>query len=131
MLNSRKGDIIIRIHTAIHLAEEAVELAAFIKNIIPRAHIFGTSTSAIILGGRLLHYQCVISVTQMSEGCIRSVRIPVYKNDMQDMVPAGELCGLVKDALIRDDTRLMLAFFPDKYGDIKRFTDLGNVNSPA
>ena len=53
MLNSRKGDIIIRIHTAIHLAEEAVELAAFIKNIIPRAHIFGTSTSAIILGGRL------------------------------------------------------------------------------
>ena len=131
MLNSQKGDILIRIHTAIHLAEEAVELAAFIKNIIPRAHIFGTSTSAIILGGRLLHYQCVISVTQMSEGCIRSVRIPVYKNDMQDLVPAEELCGLVKDALIRDDTGFMLAFFPDKYGDIKRFTDLGNEEFPG
>ena len=131
MLNSRKGDILIRIHTAIHMAEEAVELAAFIKNIIPRAHIIGTSTSAVILGGRLLHYQCVISVTQMSEGSIRSVRIPVYKNDTQELTPAKELCDIVKDAVIQDDTGLMLAFFPDVYGDIKRFTDLSNEEFPG
>ena len=48
MLDSSKGDILIRIHTAIHLEEEAVDLAKFIANLVPGAHIFGTSTSAII-----------------------------------------------------------------------------------
>ncbi len=130
MLNSQKGEILIRIHTAVHLADEAVELAAFIKNIIPKAHILGTSTSAVIRGGRLLHYQCVISITQMSEGSIRSVRIPVFKNDT-DLIPAKELCDIVKDAVVRDNTGLMFAFFPDKYGDIKRFTDLSNEEFPG
>ena len=40
-------DVLIRIHTAVHNAEEAVDLAAFIKGIIPKARILGTSTSAI------------------------------------------------------------------------------------
>ena len=30
MINSEKGDVLIRIHTAIHLEDEAVELARFI-----------------------------------------------------------------------------------------------------
>ena len=47
MLNPRNGDILIRIHTAIHLENEAVELAKFIVSIVPGAHIFGTSTSAV------------------------------------------------------------------------------------
>ena len=94
MLNSRKGDILIRIHTAIHLAEEAVELAAFIKNIVPSAHIFRTSSSAIILGGRLLHYQCVISVTQMSEGCIIEITVNISRNTIctADCTALGIAC---------------------------------------
>ena len=68
MLNSNQGDILIRIHTAIHLEEEAVDLARFIKNLVPSAKIFGTSTSAVIHMGKLVQNQCVISVTQMSGG---------------------------------------------------------------
>ena len=52
--NTRKGDILIRIHTAIHTGEEAVDLAKYIKTIVPDAHIFGTSTSAVIVGGKLI-----------------------------------------------------------------------------
>lgn len=72
MLDPKTGDILIRIHTAIHQADEAVDLAKFIKTQVPEAHIFGTSTSAVISWGRLSGNQCVISVTQMSEGSIRS-----------------------------------------------------------
>ena len=42
--------VLVRIHTAIHTAEEAVDLAAFIKRIIPNAQILGTSTSAVMQG---------------------------------------------------------------------------------
>ena len=77
-LDASKGDILIRIHTAIHLEDEAVDLARFIAELIPGAHIFGTSTSAVIFGGKLLPNQCVISVTQMSDGHIRSVMLPAF-----------------------------------------------------
>ncbi|MCR5790611.1 MAG: EAL domain-containing protein [Lachnospiraceae bacterium] len=131
MINSQKGDILIRIHSAIHMPEEAVELAGFIRHIVPRAHIFGTSTSAVISGGRLLHDQCVISVTQMAEGSIRSARIPLTDENGQDPVSPERLCDLVKDAVIETDTALMLAFFPDIYHGIKCFSDLTNEVFPG
>ena len=40
-LNTYSGDIFIRIHTALHLPEEAVDLAQFIKRIVPKAQIVG------------------------------------------------------------------------------------------
>ena len=67
-LQPEKGDILIRIHTAIHLQDDAVELARFIKTIVPEAKIVGTSTSAVINRGKLAMNQCVISVTQMNGG---------------------------------------------------------------
>ena len=45
LLNSEKGDFLVRIHTAIHLKDEAVELARFIKHIIPHAHIVSAMPS--------------------------------------------------------------------------------------
>ena len=50
----KNDDILIRIHTSIHAPDDAVELASFIKSIVPRAHIIGTSTSAVINGGKLM-----------------------------------------------------------------------------
>ena len=38
-LQEGAGDVLIRIHTAIHLEDEAVELARFIKTIVPKAKI--------------------------------------------------------------------------------------------
>ena len=73
--------VLVRIHTAIHKAEEAVDLAAFFKGIIPNAQILGTSTSAIINEGKLIHDQCVVSVTQMDGGNALAARIPVTEAD--------------------------------------------------
>ena len=80
----KSDDILIRIHTSIHAPDDAVELAAFIKKLVPRAHIFGTSTSAVVNGGKVLHDQCVISITQMAEGSVSKVRVPVFDTQTEN-----------------------------------------------
>ncbi len=130
-LDLNKGDILIRIHTAIHTEEEAVDLARFIKNICPRASIFGTSTSAIISWGKLSQNQCLISVTQMSRGYIHSAMIPTFDPDNGKPLPPDTLCDRVSDAVIKRDTRLMLTFLTGKYLDVYEFVEKCNEYFPG
>ena len=130
MLDPGKGDILIRIHTAIHTEDEAVDLARFISRLVPGAHIFGTSTSAVISWGRLIQNQCVISVTQMSEGSVRTAMLPTFdENDMP--IAPDRLCENVKNAVIGDDTKLMLTFLTGKYLDVYSFVEKCNDHFPG
>ena len=79
-LSAEQGDILIRIHTAIHLADEAVELARFVKELVPQAVIFGTSCSAIVNKGYYASNRCVISVSTMSDAKVHSEMIPSAKD---------------------------------------------------
>lgn len=129
MLDSDKGDILIRIHTAIHTGDEAVDMARFIKSIVPDAHIFGTSTSAVINAGKLYFDQCVISVTQMSEGRVSSVLLPLQdrKGKTRD---TDSLCADVKDVAVDNETRLLLTFMTGGYLDAYNFVDRCNKYFP-
>jgi len=127
--DGEEKDVLIRIHTAIHTAEEAVDLAAFIKGIIPNAQILGTSTSAIISEGKLIHDQCIISITQMDEGNVFAARIPVMEKDSQ--IPAEELCARAADLAVRDYTKLLFVFSPAPYRDIERFVACSNEKMPG
>lgn len=130
MLDPANGDILIRIHTAIHLEEEAVDLARFIAGLIPGAHIFGTSTSAVICRGRLIQNQCVISVTQMAKGTIKTALLPTF--DVDDMpLTTDVLCQNVKEAVIEDDTKLLLAFLTRKYLGVYNFVEKSNIFFPG
>ena len=130
MLNPQKGDIIIRIHTAIHLEEEAVDLAKYIAGLVPGAHIFGTSTSAVINWGKLRQNQCVVSVTQMSSGHIRTEMIPTFdKNDVP--VPPELLCEQVRDAVTDSNTELLLTFLTVPYLDVYSFVEKCNDVMPG
>ncbi|SDA31796.1 EAL domain, c-di-GMP-specific phosphodiesterase class I (or its enzymatically inactive variant) [Ruminococcus sp. YE71] len=129
MLDPSEGDILIRIHTAIHLEDEAVDLARFIAKLVPGAHIFGTSTSAPICWGKLIQNQCVVSVTQMSKGSIRTASLPTFGDNRLPIDP-DELCKNVRDAVITDDTKLMLTFLTGKYLDVYSFVDKCNDYFP-
>lgn len=128
--NTRKGDILIRIHTAIHTGDEAVDLAKYIKSIIPQAHIFGTSTSAAICWGRLIPNQCIISVTQMTSGTIRSALLPAF-DDSGRAVPPEILALNAKAILTGSDTKLLLTFTTRKYLDIVKLIDKCNEYFPG
>lgn len=124
-------DVLIRIHTAVHSADEAVDLAAFIKGIIPKAKILGTSTSAIISEGKLIHDQCVVSVTQMDEGNVITARIPLTEDGSDLMISAEKLCDKTANLLIHDNTRLLFVFSPEQYRDIERFVEISNDKMPS
>ena len=93
-LNVSNGDILIRIHTASHRPDEAVELAQFLTKLVPGVKVFGTSTSAIIINGRLMPNQCLISITQMNRGHIRTALLPV--SEAGNVIEPKKLCKNVK-----------------------------------
>jgi len=131
MISSREqNDILVRIHTAIHTAEEAVDLAAAVKRMIPNAQILGTSTSAVISEGKLMHDQCLISVTQMDAGSVLAARIPVAEAG-GGMASAEKLCAECAEKAIGKDTKLLFAFFPEDYRDIERFVQISNEQMPG
>lgn len=130
LLDSAKGDILIRIHTAIHGGDEAVDLARFIKTQVPSAHIFGTSTSAVIVGGKLIQNQCVVSVTQVSGGYIRKALLPTF-DDNNKPIPPITLTQNIKTAIIDKETRLLLTFLTGKYLDVYSFIEKCNDIIPG
>ena len=129
-LDESDGDILIRIHTASHLPDEAVELARFIKHLVPDAKIFGTSTSAIISNGTLIADQCIISITQMSRGHIRTARFSTINNS-ENLISYDELCHKVKDFIVGENTKFLLTFLTVGYYDVFRFVELSNELFPG
>ena len=130
LLNESDHDILIRIHTAIHQPKEAVELSGFIKEMVPKAHIFGTSTSAVIAKGKLLRNQCVISVTQMQEGRIQMLRLPTFEETGEPVVPEV-LCQKIREKIMEEDTKLLLSFLTRKYLDVASFVEQCNDYFPG
>ncbi|MBR6401919.1 MAG: EAL domain-containing protein [Eubacterium sp.] len=130
-LDESDGDILVRIHTASHFPDEAVELARYIKSLVPDAKIFGTSTSAIISNGKLIPDQCLISITQMSRGHIRTARFSTLKNHTDNQMAYNELCEKVKEAVIGEKTKFLLTFLTAGYFDVYRFVEKSNELFPG
>ena len=120
MLNPQRGDILICIHTAIHSEKEAVELAEFIKKLVPAAHIMGISTPAPISQGRIMQNQCSISVSQMSDGNIRTAMFN------PDVSGKG-----IRETFPDENVRLMLTFFAGSFGEADRLVKEVNSELPG
>ncbi|MBR7084556.1 MAG: diguanylate cyclase, partial [Oscillospiraceae bacterium] len=130
MLDPSQGDILIRIHTSIHLEEEAVDIAKFIAQLVPKAHIFGTSTSAVICWGKLMQNQCIVSVTQTEKGSIRTALLPTFdENDKP--IPEHVLCQQIKETVLDDQTKLLLTFLTGKYLNVYHFVETCNTYFPG
>ena len=130
MLHAQPQDVLVRIHTSIHTPEEAVELAGFIKAKIPHAHILGTSTTAAICAGKLYANQCIVSLTQMTGGTVKTSRLPLFDKDGIPASPS-DLCNTVKEAVIKDDSKLLLAFMTSAYRDAYEFAEETNRLIPG
>ncbi len=131
MLDPEKGDILVRIHTAIHLEDEAVELARFIKTIVPSAKIVGTSTSAVINWGKLAMNQCVISVTQMDGGHVNTAIIATRDRETGLPITVDDVCHTAQCRVFSKDTKLILTFLAGDYLDIQKMVDRSNECAPG
>ncbi|HAJ97208.1 MAG TPA: diguanylate cyclase [Ruminococcus sp.] len=124
------SDILVRIHTSIHKKEEAVELAKFVKSLIPNAKIFGTSTSAVIYRGRTLYDHCVISITKMERGSqIQTAILETYDENDFPIAPAL-LAQRVSHTIPTDRTSILLTFVTRMYRDVYFFINECNEIFP-
>ena len=130
-LSAEQGDILIRIHTAIHLADEAVDLARFIKELVPNAVIFGTSCAAIVNKGNFAQNRCVISVSTLAEARVCSSMLPILDEYSGTPLPVDMLVGQVKKEFVSDDTKMLLTFFAGQYKDAYQFVDRCNDFFPS
>ena len=130
-LNTYSGDIFIRIHTALHLPEEAVDLAQFIKRIVPKAQIVGTSCSAVILGGHYAQNQCMISVSTLDTGKAHVKLLPITDESQGTPLPVDMLCGQIKQELIKENTKLLLCFSSGENRDMHQFIERCNDHFPG
>ena len=130
-LNTYSGDILIRIHTALHLPEEAVDLAQFIKRIVPKAKIVGTSCSAVILGGHYAQNQCMISVTTLDSGEAYVKYLSIMDESQGTPLPVDILCGQIKQELIKNNTKLLLCFSSGENRDMHQFIERCNDHFPG
>ena len=120
-INDEKGDVLVRIHTAIHQKDDAVELARFIKHIVPRAKIIGTSTSGVIYQGKIYRNQCIVSVTQSD-----NAMIPFTDKENKGILSGEELCQKTADVLKDENIKLLLAFLSSKYYNVYDYVDKCN-----
>ena len=130
-LDQAGGDVLCRIHTATHRPEEAVDLARYIKELVPDVKIFGTSTSAIISNGKLIPDQCIISITQMNNGHINTARFSTFNEETNEFISPDALCQKVKGEVLRDETKFLLTFFTATYYDIYSFVEKSNTCFPG
>ena len=132
MLEPKNGEVLIRIHTAMHLGEEAVELARFIKSIVPGATVIGTSTSAVINRGKLLLNQCAVSVTQMTDCHVSAAILPTVDGRSGQQREASEVFREAAGRLIlNEDTKLTLGFSAGEYSGFRQLIDCFNRELPG
>ena len=126
-----EGDVLVRIHTTIHLGEEAVELARFIKNLIPNAKIVGTSTSAAINRGKLTMNQCVISVTVTQSASIRSMMLPTIDAATGMPLSVDGVCDIAKPSVMQPGMKILFAFLAGRFYNFERMVDRVNTCAPG
>ncbi len=129
-LDGERRDVLVRIHTAVHRAEEAVELAAYVKELIPGAKIFGTTTATIIHRGRLLQNQCIISITMPDEGAIHTQMIDTVDKE-GNAIAADALAKHLGESVDPENTSFVLTFSTANYYDINRFVEACNDTMPG
>lgn len=119
----RSRQLLIRIHSAIHSAEEMKVLSAEIGELLPNAKIIGCSTPGVILDGKIIPDACLVSITDFEKCEIDSVFIDKFKSEKQ-------LCYELSEKLIKGRSGFLLIFLPAGFTKGIMFSDMMNRKNP-
>lgn len=119
--------VLVRIHSAIHTAEEVQVVIDIVKKILPQAHIIGCSAAQIICEGKVIPNSCLVSVSVFEYAEIMTGRINCAKED-GDWKSGQQIAEELVQQLPDNASGFMFVFFPLVYSKIEKFINTFNAS---
>lgn len=101
------SDILIQIFSHDCNTQKIKEITSYLKNILPSAHIIGTTTDGEILEGRILTKNIVLSFSLFEKTQIKSTLIPLE----EDAFSVGQK---LSESILDRDSKVMIVFATSK-----------------
>lgn len=122
-------EYLIRIHTCIHYSEDVIELVNMIKKFLPNSKIIGSSTSAVILNGKIISKKCLISITEFNQASVRTCVFPIKSPDVSGSMFFDAISSGVS---LNENSKLLITFASSFYTSraISDCIDCINQNFP-
>ncbi|MCM1530017.1 MAG: EAL domain-containing protein [Alistipes sp.] len=115
-------EYLIRIHTCIHNIGSIMPFAKRISALFPKSKIIGSSTSGVIIDGRIRTDCCMLSFTQFQLARLKTCLLPLSDDKGKDI--RGTITGQKAfDSVVSENSRFMLAFFARPYIKISSFVE--------
>lgn len=121
--------MLVRIHTCIHNSTTIVPFINKILYYLPNSHIIGSSTSGVIINGKILTDCCVVSITDFLDATVSTHMISLNSNDNTD-ITGTEIAEKIISEAINPSSVFMLTFFARPYLKTDEFVKKINDNVP-
>lgn len=126
---SRSKEYLVRIHTCIHSCCTIMTFVNKILYYLPHAHIIGSSTSGVIIEGKIMTDCCGVSITDFNDASVKTHLLDLDGADGED-ITGTELANRICGDLVNPHSELMLTFFARPYLKMDEFVEQLNQNSP-
>lgn len=126
---SRDKNYLVRIHTCTHNSTTIVPFINKILYYLPNSHIIGSSTSGVIINGKILTDCCAVSITDFLDATVSTHMISLNGNDGAD-ITGKEIADRIISEAVSPSSVFMLAFFARPYLKTDEFVEKINVDAP-
>ncbi len=126
---SRDKNYLVRIHTCIHNSATIVPFINKILYYLPNSHIIGSSTSGVIIDGKILTDCCAVSITDFLDATVSTHMISLNSHDNTD-ITGREIAEKIINEAVSPSSVFMLAFFARPYLKTDEFVEKINADAP-
>jgi diguanylate cyclase (GGDEF)-like protein len=111
-------EVLIQVFTSVHTKFQVDELVMHIYDVLPKAHILGTSTSFSIFQSQIIENSCVLSLT-----VFENTNISVYSIEANESINHFDLGKRMADQLTKGNEKVAITFFDSAVINPEKFLD--------
>lgn len=126
---STEKEYLVRIHTCVHSFNTIMPFVNKILSYLPNSKIIGSSTSGVILKGKIMTDCCMVSITDFQNASVKTF-ITDLSSDNHSDITGTDLAYEVNNEIISSRSRFMLTFFARPFIKVGEFVDQLNQDVP-
>lgn len=126
---SAESEYLIKIHTCIHNLTSVLPFINIILSYFPNAKIIGSSTSGVIIEGKIMTNCCLVSITEFQNASVKTI-LTDLSDDSEEDIAGSSLADNIVDSVLNEDSVFMLSFFARPYTKINKFVEQINIRKP-